>query len=1047
MDALFERLIIGAATIDEILSNDFEVAPGKGDADLAARRFEAWCRSAAGGDRSLFVRRLSRDGLSPDQIMARFAAPRRKVSAPLPAWAKNAGWVIAALAKPGRAEADAPIAFDRLLTPIAGEADAMLWRGIDAKARDNLAEAARAGLRRALLTQLSELAAPALYERFAAARKAAGAKTQIGTALYDRFAADMQADGFRQLFEAKPVLLRLIATLTQQWIDVSREFVLRLNADLPAIRRDLLKSDAKSRVIRIDGDLSDPHNNGRSVRIVHFEDGARVVYKPKDLGTDIAWHALVNRLNAASPPIELKAMRALARSGYGWTEFITHSGCVDEASIARYFGRAGAWLALFHGFVASDMHQENIIAAGDHPVPIDLETILQAAPATPEKPLPEDAAFDAAMEKLTSSVMMVGLLPAYGRSPENKVFAMGGLTADWGGKIKITWDSINSDAMRPARTKETVADNPNLPHVVGHYQNFSEHIGSFVAGFKDYAAFLTRQHGLFDGFSDVVVRRVLRPTRFYSMLLQRLKNYRSWDDGITWSAQADFIARLADWDRDDDPLWAAAKAERAALLALNVPYFVSRASNTEMRDDAGFAMTAKSEAGLARAKARVAELDAKQVVWQTEVIAENTAALRTDLTRTSAPSLTDAPAAPPTKDFFTAEATRIAEEMSGYAVRKGPAAAWIGLDWLGDAEVFQLVCLGPDLYNGDAGIALFFAAHAAVTGSAASAGLARGSLLRLRKNLKSRTAARFARSLGLGGATGLGSIVYALAVTAKSLRDDSLLADSHRAASLFTDELIAADKQLDVIGGSAGGILGLLRLCRDSQSADVLGRAIRCGEHLLAQSRIGPEGCRSWVGQGFGTQALNGMSHGAAGFAYALSALAAASGRDDFAKAASECIALENSRYDEARHNWPDLRTETPSWPCQWCHGAPGIGLARFGSAKRGAMDAKLTTDIANAVEGVQGNWPGAVDTLCCGTLGCAEFLCEAGRALERDSLVDLAARQLAAVLRSAAAAGDFRWNSGKRRFNLGLFRGLAGVGYTALRQADRALPNVLIWE
>ncbi len=46
-----------------------------------------------------------------------------------------------------------------------------------------------------------------------------------------------------------------------------------------------------------------------------------------------------------------------------------------------------------------------------------------------------------------------------------------------------------------------------------------------------------------------------------------------------------------------------------------------------------------------------------------------------------------------------------------------------------------------------------------------------------------------------------------------------------------------------------------------------------------------------------------------------------------------------------------------------------------------------------------------------------------------------------------AAASGDYRWNVGKRQFNLGLFRGLAGVGYTLLRRVDRSLPNVLIWE
>jgi lantibiotic modifying enzyme len=29
----------------------------------------------------------------------------------------------------------------------------------------------------------------------------------------------------------------------------------------------------------------------------------------------------------------------------------------------------------------------------------------------------------------------------------------------------------------------------------------------------------------------------------------------------------------------------------------------------------------------------------------------------------------------------------------------------------------------------------------------------------------------------------------------------------------------------------------------------------------------------------------------------------------------------------------------------------------------------------------------------------------------------------------------------------LGLFRGVAGVGYTSLRQVDGSLPNVIIWE
>ena len=153
--------------------------------------------------------------------------------------------------------------------------------------------------------------------------------------------------------------------------------------------------------------------------------------------------------------------------------------------------------------------------------------------------------------------------------------------------------------------------------------------------------------------------------------------------------------------------------------------------------------------------------------------------------------------------------------------------------------------------------------------------------------------------------------------------------------------------------------------------------------------------------------------------------------------------------YDSEHRNWPDLRASQTHWPCQWCHGATGIGLARLGiSKRRGALTEQA--DIENAVAGVQLNVPTPVDTLCCGTLGGIEFLCEAGGVLERGDLRDTAAQRLLAVVERAGATGDYRWNNGKRQFNLGLFRGLAGVGYTLLRQAaepNTPLPNVLIWE
>src|SRR5262249_29552409 len=195
-----------------------------------------------------------------------------------------------------------------------------------------------------------------------------------------------------------------------------------------------------------------------------------------------------------------------------------------------------------HVLAANDMHQENMTVPAHHPVPIDLETILQSTAETHDDSDPEAQASDLAMDKLASSVMMVGLLPAYGRTPDNNVFAMGGMTADWNSKIRIKWDHINSDAMRPTRSKEASTTNPNLPHVDGRYARLADHIDDLVSGFEDYAKFLRRQskdskfEDIFQDFAGLPVRKVVRATRFYSMLLQRLKNTRAMDDGIIWSA-------------------------------------------------------------------------------------------------------------------------------------------------------------------------------------------------------------------------------------------------------------------------------------------------------------------------------------------------------------------------------------------------------------------------------------------------------------------------------------------------------------------------------
>ena len=1104
MDVFFERFAIRAATIDELLSNAFETLPGqKPDADLAARRLSAWCRSCASGDWTLFSRRLAKDGLTFDQVLPRLSTVRRNPNIPLPLWVSDAQWIDASIRSRAGVRiieclhsAGEPQAFEDLLAPIVEAAGKLLWSALPRGAADNLSETAVASLYHSLARRLSELAGPVLYSCFVSSMKTreehrrsaapADHPTDAVAMKYNRFVAEMRDGGARHLFEAKPVLLRLLASVTRQWIATTQEFITRLHTDLSGIRKQLLCVPTESLVARIDSGLGDLHNFGHSVQLVCFADGSQILYKPKDLRLDALWVSVVERLNTSDAPIDLRTARVLVGEGYGWSEFIDHTECSDRQGFESFFRRAGAWLCLFHIFVGTDMHEENMIAAGDYPVPIDLETILQAAETGDEITIAERHAFELAGRRIADSVIITGLLPAYGRSPENTVFGHGGLHNPQNQTPERYWENINTDLMNPVQNWKSETGFKNIPSFDGEQARLGDFIGALVAGYQAYADFVSRYRTtitaklLFEAFAGIPARRLLRPTRFYALLLERLKDHRNMSDGAEWSTHLDFITRLMDWDKPADPWWPLLKAERIALAELNVPLFVSPTDTDEIADASGISTRTGAQPGLRRAEARFEKFDSHEVTWQCEVVRLSTSTvLQSDSSRTSPPEQIRSPdlrpSSGPDPAVFTEQAAEITRHLSRLAIRSGTGASWIGLDWLRDSVVCQLAPLGADLYNGAPGVCVFLAAHAKLTGHEEAAYLSLAGMSALRHDLRSVNAARFARALGVGGSTGLGSVVYAFTVLSELLNNSDLLADAMNAAALFTSDLIAADTSFDVMEGSAGAILGLLKLHRATGDRDVLDRAAKCGDHLLRQRRSETEKGGAYLGWGVGRQ-LNGMSHGAAGFAFALTSLAAATDRNEFAHIAHECIEFENTSFSSVRGNWPDFRREGVEtdafWPCQWCHGAGGIGLARIGTLlrrrcrgehewtrnfagdylpppPRDPSEKMLLTDINRAVDCVERSWPYPFDTLCCGSLGNIELLNEAARGFvghEREKFREEASRRMMAILAAAELHGDYRWDVGDKRFNLGLFRGIAGVGYTLLRQVNPDLPNVLIW-
>ena len=253
---------------------------------------------------------------------------------------------------------------------------------------------------------------------------------------------------------------------------------------------------------------------------------------------------------------------------------------------------------------------------------------------------------------------------------------------------------------------------------------------------------------------------------------------------------------------------------------------------------------------------------------------------------------------------------------------------------------------------------------------------------------------------------------------------------------------IDTDPVSDVIGGAAGCALALLTLHATTGSPVALDLARRCGARLVASAVPAGPGV-GWVVPGAAADPLGGMAHGAAGIALALRRLATVTGEVGFATVADAALRYERTLYDPTTGRWADLRSGTHTDALgAWCHGAPGIGLARLAG---GWDDDETRAEIAAAVERTLADGFGFNESLCHGALGNVELVAVAGRAFGRADWTAAADAAVGGILRRWSSHGPTTGVLGGLAAP-GLMTGLAGIGYGLLRaHAPDRVPSVLV--
>ena len=510
------------------------------------------------------------------------------------------------------------------------------------------------------------------------------------------------------LLQEYPVLARQLVTRVTNWSAFSLEFLRHLGSDWEAVRATFTPEHHPGTITQIQSGAGDGHRGGRSVMIAHFRSGFRVVYKPRSLAIDVHFQQLLSWLNERSDHPPFRTLRVLDRGTHGWVEFVAAEGCSDADEVRRFYERQGGYLALLYALEATDFHFENVIAAGEHPVLIDLESLFH--------PRAESSASTGAEQfagsTMAYSVLRVGLLPQrVWHNEEGEGIDLSGLGAAPGQVTphRVSYvEGAGTDEMRLARKRMPIPGGRNRPSLDGTEVNVLDQAEAIIGGFTSvYQTLLKHRDELLadDGplacFGGDEVRAILRPTRTYGLLL-------------TESYHPDLLRNALDRDRFFDHLWGEVEqrpelakvlpAERADLNNGDIPMFTTRPNSRQLWSSAGEPIADFfDEPGMALVRRRLAQLSDRDLGRQQWFIRASlaTLALSAEPERQPAPRARrwkpragggpqprpGPPGRPsPSPRSGCAAARAVGDRLEELALRGSDDVAWLGLSLIKERQ-------------------------------------------------------------------------------------------------------------------------------------------------------------------------------------------------------------------------------------------------------------------------------------------------------------------------------------------------------------------------
>ncbi|VEP18770.1 putative Lanthionine synthetase [Hyella patelloides LEGE 07179] len=780
----------------------------------------------------------------------------------LPAWANTLSRVLNDLTETktvaGCLEKDNPIPFEELLLPFVKDCQKRITGCLG---ENRLTQECHRQIQRKLLQLLSDYTANTLYLEFQVFKTHNSPLVgnyscqleNIYHKIYQQFIKDFWSQRYQDFFAEYAMVGRILGTLTNLWYETISEFLARLNTDWKELETTFNDGNALGTVNKIFLSLSDRHCGGRSVIGLSFENGIKLVYKPRNLGMEAGLSQVLDWLNHQEElSHKMKVMKVLDKNSYGWVEFIESVECHNHADLKAFYYRIGILLGLGYILEATDLHYENIIAHGTDPVIIDCETLLQHRPNLQLTEQQHKTANLAAMELLSHSVVRSHLLPdlVAGKNNSN-LYDMSGLGSFTEQKLtyeKPQWNNINTDTMQLKQESHQILPVfPNVPRCDGTPVGYEAYTQSILDGFNEiYQLILIHRDELLKGNSTLSVlknqevRFVFRNTMVYGLTHRYMHQPRFMGEGVAYSIVLEQLARGHLFMNDKSPANAILQAERKSMQELDIPYFTANVDNTALQFEGQEIVPDYFQApSYLRMLELIREANEDDLSRQITIIKQSLFArlltghqngdilLRPYTDSEFTPSLSEGDA--------IQQARQIASQIMQHSIQGVDGSiTWIAPQYIQELQIYKVRLLSLHTYDGLTGIAIFFAALYKVTGETEYRDTCYKILQTVRQQFREQTTRQEALGeMGHGIALGYSGIPYAFSLIS-SLLDDLELQEQAVDAVMEIDEAsLRTEQNLDVFTGVAGACLALLEVFRSTQKEVVLDKATMCGEILL----------------------------------------------------------------------------------------------------------------------------------------------------------------------------------------------------------------------